>query len=138
MAFIALVCTNSFSICLCLYLLLALQTKLNFQQDSAQVPNSVKLYIGLGKFSDIGGQIMIPYKKSGNGNKKRLITHLFCGEISDIFMVLLAPGVENPAQEPVHKDHVHAPVGQRVLVLHVPVSRQHQVDPRFVPKPGQE
>jgi len=47
-------------------------------------------------------------------------------------MVLLAPGVENPAQQPVHKDHVHAPVGQRVLVLHVPVSRQHQVDPRLV------
>ncbi len=50
-------------------------------------------------------------------------------------MILLAPGVENPAQQPVHKDNVHAPIGQRVLVLHVPVSRQHQVDPRLVPEP---
>jgi hypothetical protein len=74
--------------------------------------------------------------KKRKWEQKRLTTHLFCREISDIFMVLLAPGVENPAQQPVHKDHVHAPVGQRVLMLHVPVSRQHQVDPRLVPEPG--
>ena len=48
-------------------------------------------------------------------------------------MVLLAPGVEDPAQQPVHKNHVHAPVGEHILVLHVPVSRQHQVDTRLVP-----
>jgi hypothetical protein len=33
----------------------------------------------------------------------------------------------------VHKDHVHAPVGEHVLVLHVTVRGQHQVDACLVP-----
>merc|ERR1711974_341209 len=60
------------------------------------------------------------------------LAHLVITELMTVGCVLLAPCVENAAKQAVDENYIHPPVAEVVLVLHVSVIGEEEVDSWFV------